>query len=789
MTKSASDPMTICITDQTSNGYSGDDAIKICASIRELFFKEAQISGNDDEDEEENTDQVEFEDENNDSEEPEENIEEIDDDDDDMVEIEDDDDDMVEFTEEDELEEEFEEEGLEAPAIEIEKLELYGKDGEGNTFEVEYDLSDMEPEVEEGPEDFGDTPDEEGMDDEVVVIEDEIEGPEEETDVFDLADIFTMPDEGVEEFDDEEDEIDEETAMMMASSAELLRGGRVSSSSNAGGSTLDIKALAQAISMPLDTQAPDVPRDEDSGIRYDGEVEPHESDHPNTAKDMQDGGHRGTAYTDPEIDRGVEQIEATPQKEAGSRVTVKKAESDPGKPTPEGDDMNHCCPDGSFETGKFEHKDNKGKGKKKSEAATKCAGCGGVEGKCGCGGGGGGGKTVMKKKKSMEGCMPKKKKSMEGYSCSASNNGWFEVKTAQGVPTVKEPVDSIQDDKKLPMSADSEDTLDVPRNEAKGKPQDFKARDDVNNPTEVRGSDYAFGQEGKDLHTDEVPRDSSGDGIGGESVTFEKDTGVDATSGNPDTYVQEWQDNVKPTPAGKEDNHATSGPNTAASDDEVKTAIAQQRQEVPGSVSLNQIGSSLANNLSSVAYSNTGGMVQQVTHSVPMEFGGNAITFKAAGATPMDIRQLIDAADQVLRSNNIQPDSVAPNPTDPQSFVVDLTTHRETMGKGGMGFGASARDLVIKEAKKVISQQIAVDIDKLDAVDFEDKILISIEGTDRLFEVDPSVFANKVEASQEESQMKTASKCDCGCDGDICKCGGCTCGKGGDCTCKKCDCA
>lgn len=99
-----------------------------------------------------------------------------------------------------------------------------------------------------------------------------------------------------------------------------------------------------------------------------------------------------------------------------------------------------------------------------------------------------------------------------------------------------EPVDGTQKKK---------DT-EVPRDDSKAKPEG-KARDDAKKPKEVRTKEYARGKGGEELHSDVVPRK--------DKTNFEKETADKATSGKPDKYVQDLQDNKEPTPAGKEQNH------------------------------------------------------------------------------------------------------------------------------------------------------------------------------------------------------------------------------------------
>lgn len=130
---------------------------------------------------------------------------------------------------------------------------------------------------------------------------------------------------------------------------------------------------------------------------------------------------------------------------------------------------------------------------------------------------------------------------------------------AQSAPAKQsEPTDS--GDRTDSHKGESE-TFETPRNEKKSKPQEFKGRDDVNKPKEVRDGSYEKGQKGKDLHTDVVPRDKSGDGLGGESTTFADEKADGHESGNPDKYVQEWNKSEEPESAGSEKNHAVAQTN------------------------------------------------------------------------------------------------------------------------------------------------------------------------------------------------------------------------------------
>ena len=113
-----------------------------------------------------------------------------------------------------------------------------------------------------------------------------------------------------------------------------------------------------------------------------------------------------------------------------------------------------------------------------------------------------------------------------------------------------EPVDGTQKTKET----------DVPRNKSKAAPETdsiSKDRPDVKNPDEVRTKEYQRGKGGEDLHSDTVPRSKGNSGLEGrESTTFEAEEADKATSGNPDSYVQDFTPAKDPEKAGSEMNHA-----------------------------------------------------------------------------------------------------------------------------------------------------------------------------------------------------------------------------------------
>lgn len=132
-------------------------------------------------------------------------------------------------------------------------------------------------------------------------------------------------------------------------------------------------------------------------------------------------------------------------------------------------------------------------------------------------------------------------------------------------------------------SEKSDPSLDIPRNKAKAKPES-DGREDVNSPEEVRKKSYEKGNGGKNLHTNVIPRDGSGDGLGGKKTTFEKEKADAATSGKPDTYVQKFTPEEKPTAAGNKDNHTASAGNTPklASDGIVNLSLVEAGKVPPG---------------------------------------------------------------------------------------------------------------------------------------------------------------------------------------------------------------
>lgn len=556
-----SHPWIACQSDQEANGYAGEDALAICASLKSYLDKKVAgedpfSKSEDDEDDTESTmdketdDSVEFESDLNDEEGDDTSFES-----EEVEDVEDMDDGIEGDFEEIGMDEDDDNNNGVSDAVElhnIDKVTLSGSDAEGNPIQVDIETSGavmegdegMEPSDALGIEDtFGDEMGDEGMEGDMG---DEMGGESEGE--FSLKGLFSSPidkfleedEEGEEEgesFEDDSDDDDEfgddddddsdnkvgvhkmerpelDERKLASNTTELLRGNRVASSNRMGGSNLDLSKLAQDLGMPLDTEV-EVPRDEDEGIVEDGEVV-STHDHENEAKDTHGHVLKVDVTDDKSGKRGVSVITPDNGSFAGQKSSVKKAGIE---------DLNKM-------------KGLKGpKGEKGGKGDDGDKGPKGPKGLKGPG---------MKKEKTEKCC---------GNSALAAN-GWRVLKAQTIDANPSEPIDAITEDKVEKNSV--EPSLDIPRSPEKANPKINPGRSDVKNPTEVRKTEYGFGPNGKNLHTDVVPRDGSGDGLGGKSVTFEKEKGEDVTSGNPDSYLQEFQDQnqIKPTPAGNADNHA-----------------------------------------------------------------------------------------------------------------------------------------------------------------------------------------------------------------------------------------
>ena len=578
------DPWVACISDQVTSGYAGDDAIQVCSSIRDLAFgKTAQFKEDDDEkeepkvhdDDDENNDNVEFEDESENESENESEDE----------------------SEGEEIEDAFEDEDEDEGFEEIEESEIGDDVAElGAPISIKVTLEDAEGKtVELTADESGITVSEETVED-TDLMNDEPELLEDEG--YDIGINEIVTDEEVEEdplsslfdnkakFEDEEAEIDDmsmepstpqDILAKSLETSELLRGDRVASSNRGGGGSLNMDTLASALGMkkaqqtqPTRVPAKGVLRNKSVGIADEG-GNVHTTKHDNTA--MKRNQIADTSYNEKGIadgpERGVEQIKPKGGKFAGSAddFVVKKAEEGGACKLPKRKEQHPVSPTGGGErTSEEERMAKQWKSdkpsKEKKEAAMGCS-YNSDEGDSS--------EDGEKSEKNTKSDDSKKRKEVfpDDFEPQA-DNGKRDTKGKKSETSTKKVAQSAPAKQTEPIDmGDGEsngEKFDAPRNKSKGKPQEFSGRSDVDSPKKVRKDNYNMGPGGKNLHTDVVPRDGSGDGVGGRSVTFEEEKAEGATSGNPDTYVQEFQesDYVYPTPYSSEDNHATSGPNTAA---------------------------------------------------------------------------------------------------------------------------------------------------------------------------------------------------------------------------------
>jgi len=126
-----------------------------------------------------------------------------------------------------------------------------------------------------------------------------------------------------------------------------------------------------------------------------------------------------------------------------------------------------------------------------------------------------------------------------------NEKGEIITKVAQVSQKEVMPKDTIEEQNRV---EEGETRLDIPRDESVGLKQ--------TEPKEVTVYKYKYELGDNGCDTDMVPRDSSGDGLGGAKVTFEPELADGYDSGNSDNYVQTLQDREKPTPAGDSKNHA-----------------------------------------------------------------------------------------------------------------------------------------------------------------------------------------------------------------------------------------
>ena len=544
-------PMLACMSDQIATGYTDEDSIEICASVKTaiekmMLKKQGLLEEDDDDDEVENesVDEPVIEDDDDDDEFEIEEVETDDDEEDDFVEFEseeEDDEDAVE------LEDEGNGEAANFGDVsEVQEVNIKFKDGQGNEGEFtlsvdeagESDIPDdieevvIEEEITDEPDMFEETPEEDDL---------EEDGFEETSDDEILQSFFT---DGTRAVVEEEAEAPqqlnaEESRMVAKNTSEFLRGDAVASSNRSGGSNLDMEKLAQAvgIQMPLDIDA-DVPRDEEQGIVEDGDVEVHTTEHKNEAKEIKGTAAGSTIAEDDAVEgpeRGVEVIE--PQAVAKSKNKIKKAQIDLADPPPASI---------SPEVGRDPLLEDSGIVDEEDpfinslvEAITALVGNISPEEK----------EKVLEEVRgqvSFDDEFP-----MEDLSMQVAGKKLILKKVAQ--VRQLEPVDSLQEEK---VEEETEDKPNVPRDESKAKPEIDVNRPDVDSPDEIREKEYELGPGATNLHNDAiVPRDGSGDGIGGKKPKFDQESGDKQTSGNSDNYVQEFQGIIDPTPVSSEDNH------------------------------------------------------------------------------------------------------------------------------------------------------------------------------------------------------------------------------------------
>lgn len=125
-----------------------------------------------------------------------------------------------------------------------------------------------------------------------------------------------------------------------------------------------------------------------------------------------------------------------------------------------------------------------------------------------------------------------------------------------------------------PLDIEDEVDAGVPRDKSVGLDQtdsDYTEYD----------QNYERGKDNTDSKV--VPRSKGDAGMAGQKkTTYEKEKANDAKSNNPDTYVQTYRENVKPSPAGSEDNHVAQNENElqVEADNDLKEKIAKLEKEL-----------------------------------------------------------------------------------------------------------------------------------------------------------------------------------------------------------------
>ena len=566
-------PMLSCMSDQMANGYADEDAMNICASIKTFVLMkegllddgtgEAKKEEADTDTEDEPKDKAPFEKKDEEDDKKDDEIVDLDDkpEIDEVEDIEDEveDPDLVELEDDEPSEEdavEFETEDKDNPEPKnIEKVIIQGTDAQGEDFEVEVKTNG----VDLGNDDFDAETEETEVKEEIFTPEDElavektdqigdggiVEDEVKENEGKDImSTLFSdgLPKEEVKEEVDP-DSVNGEFAITASS---MMRGSTVKSSDKNVGGNLDISKLAQALNMtmPNDTEV-EVPRDEEVGIVEDGIVAT-ETDVKNTAKKIH-GNAAGSTIADEDIlagsDRGVEVIAPKKAKKVEIKL-VKKAQMADFANEPE-IDLSGAEDLGEAETDMVD-------AATEEVAAKNGISVDELQ------------RIIEEAKSNMLTDEPigeepdvETFETHEDLACDHSNLAMaskpYNMRKAQKAQI--EPVDAVQE----------EDTINIPRSEAKAKPETgsiTKDRPDVAKPTEVRTKDYVKGKGAENLHSDVVPRSDGNGGLEGKKkVEFDVEESNAATSGNPDTYVQSNQETIKPTPAGSEENHAVAKSN------------------------------------------------------------------------------------------------------------------------------------------------------------------------------------------------------------------------------------
>jgi hypothetical protein len=124
---------------------------------------------------------------------------------------------------------------------------------------------------------------------------------------------------------------------------------------------------------------------------------------------------------------------------------------------------------------------------------------------------------------------------------------------------------------------DAKDLNEIPRDKSVGFQQTEP------HEIEVYSTEYEFGK----VNTDDniVPRDKSGDGLGGPTVTYEPEKADGYSSGNADEYLQKYTPSQPPTAAGDPKNKAT----VASSSSLTKEALQQELLEAKRALQKSEI--------------------------------------------------------------------------------------------------------------------------------------------------------------------------------------------------------